>query len=77
MPDRDPEGDAIIIDGSAFINAIPPWNSKTFDEYAREDILPKVNYCGGKYDRVDIVFDGYKKSSLKSETKVKRGSEEE
>ena len=59
--------------GSAFINAIPPRNSKTSDEYAREDILPKVNYYGGKYDRIDIVFDVYKKSSLKSETKVKRG----
>ena len=70
MPDRDPEGDAIIIDDSAFINAVPPRNSKTFDEYAREDILPKVNYyC----DRVDIVFDVYKESSLKSETMVKRG----
>jgi len=55
LPDRDPEGDAIIIDDSAFINAIPPRNSKTFDEYAREDILPKVNYYGGKYDRVDSV----------------------
>lgn len=73
LPDRDPEGDAIIIDGSAFINATPPRHSKTFDDYARDDILPKVIYYGGKYGRVDIVFDVYKKSSLKSETRTKRG----
>lgn len=73
LPDRDPEGDAIIIDGSAFINATPPRYSKTFDDYARDDILPKVIYYGGKYGRVDIVFDVYKKSSLKSETRTKRG----
>ena len=72
LPDRDPEGDAIIIDGSAFINATPPRYSKTFDDYARDDILPKVIYYGGKYGRVDIVFDVYKKSSLKSETRTKR-----
>ena len=56
MPDREPEGDVIIIDGSALINAIPPRSSKSFDDYATEDILPKVESYGAKYDRVDIVF---------------------
>jgi len=32
-----------------------------------------VIYYDGKYGRVDIVFDVYKKSSLKSETRTKRG----
>ena len=73
MPERDPEGDAIIIDGSALINALPPHSSKIFDDYAREDILPKVESYGAKYKRVDIVFDVYKKSSQKSETRLKRG----
>ena len=56
------------------ISAIPPRNSKTFDEYAREDILPKVNYYGGEWPGCQwTVFDAYKKASLKSETMVKRG----
>jgi hypothetical protein len=29
IPDREPKGDAIIIDGSALINALPPRTSKT------------------------------------------------
>ena len=73
LPDKEPQGDAIIIDGSAFINAVPPQCAKTFDDYAREDILPKVNAYGAKYERVDIAFDVYKKFSLKSETRGKRG----
>eukprot|EP00745_Piridium_sociabile_P026549 TRINITY_DN4240_c0_g1_i3.p1 TRINITY_DN4240_c0_g1~~TRINITY_DN4240_c0_g1_i3.p1 ORF type:complete len:1496 (-),score=398.92 TRINITY_DN4240_c0_g1_i3:837-5324(-) len=73
LPDREPEGDAIIIDGSALIHAMPPRSTKSFDDYAREDILPKVESYGAKYERVDIVFDVYKKASLKSETRSKRG----
>jgi len=42
IPDREPKGDAIIIDGSALINALPARTSKTFDDYAKEDIIPKV-----------------------------------
>ena len=73
LPESEPSGDAIIIDGSAMINSLPPRSSKTFDEYAREDILSKVESFGAKYKRVDIIFDIYKKSSLKSETRSKRG----
>ena len=36
IPDREPKGDAIIIDGSALINASHPRTSKTFDDYAKE-----------------------------------------
>ena len=73
IPDREPKGDAIIIDGSALINALPPRTSKTFDDYAKEDIIPKVESYGARYKRVDVVFDVYKKSSLKSETRSKTG----
>ena len=73
LPEREPVGDAIIIDGSALINATPPRNSKTFEDYVCDDILPKVQSYGAKYEQVDIVFDVYKKSSLKSETRLKRG----
>ena len=73
ISDREPKGDAIIIDESALINALPPRSSKTFDDYAKEEIIPKVESYGARYERVDVVFDVYKKSSLKSETRSKRG----
>ena len=73
LPEREPEGDTIIIDGSALINAIPPRSSKSFDDSAKEDIVPKVESYATKYKRLDIVFDVYKKLSLKSETRTKRG----
>ena len=77
IPDREPKGDAIIIDGSALINALPPCTSKTFYDYAKEDTIPKVEYYDARYERVDVVFDVYKKSSLKSETRSKRDKESE
>ena len=63
IPDREPRGDAVIIDGSALINALPPRTSKIFDDYTKEDIIPKVESYGARYERVDVVFDVYKKSS--------------
>nr|XP_014351797.1 PREDICTED: uncharacterized protein LOC106706003 [Latimeria chalumnae] len=73
MPDTKPEADAIVIDGSALVNILPPHTSKTFDDYAREDVLPKLeSYCT-KYKRIDIVFDVCWQFSLKFETKSKWG----
>uniref|UniRef100_H3A1T1 Uncharacterized protein n=1 Tax=Latimeria chalumnae TaxID=7897 RepID=H3A1T1_LATCH len=55
------------------VNILPPCTSKTFDNYAREDVLPKLeSYCT-KYRRTDIVFDVYWQSNLKSEARSKRG----
>ena len=65
--------DVIIIDGSALVNALPPRASKTFAEYAEMEFMPKVDACAKRYHRTDIVFDTYKASSLKSETRSKRG----
>ena len=42
IPERAPEGEVIIVDGSAMVNTTPPRTSKTFEDYAREDILPKI-----------------------------------
>ncbi len=71
--DTEPEADVLIIDGSALINGIPPRTSKTFENYAREDILPRVAFYCSKFQRIDVIFDIYRKSSLKSETRGKRG----
>ena len=34
MPERAPEGEVIIVEGSAMVNTTPPRTSKTFDDYA-------------------------------------------
>ena len=73
MSSTKPEADAIIIDGSALVTSQPPRRSKTFDDYANEDILPRVRSYSTKHQRIDIVFDVYKESSLKVEARSKRG----
>ena len=73
-PVRDPDSDALIIDGAAMVNSKPPRESKTFDDYAQDIILPYIDSCLSKYHRVDIVFDVYIQDSLKASTRVKRGS---
>lgn len=70
--DTKPEVETIIIDGSA-LNSLPPRSSKTFDDYASFEFLPKVQAYSAKYKRTDIVFDVYQQSSLKAETRSKRG----
>ncbi len=73
IPDIEPTADAIIIDGSALINSMPPRISKTFAEYVALEIIPKVERVAAKYKRLHLVFDVYKSSSLKAETRMKRG----
>ena len=46
MPERAPEWEVIIVDGSAMVNSTPPRTSKTFEYYAQEDILPKIKFYG-------------------------------
>ena len=66
-----PEASVIVLDGSALINSLLPRISKTFDEYAELEVVPKVQAYSSKYKRTDIVFDVYKEKSLKAETRSK------
>ena len=52
-----PEREVVIVGGSAMVNLTPSRTSKTFEDYAREDILPKIHFNGTTYKRVDVVFD--------------------
>jgi len=72
-PDIQPECDVVIIDGSALVNSLAPKSSKTFEDYAVQDIVPKIQIYSLKYARTDIVFDVYWASSLKAVTRSKRG----
>ena len=59
-----PKIDAIIVDGSAFVNSMQPRIAKTFEEYATLEIVPKIESYSSKYQRTDFVFDVYKADSL-------------
>ena len=71
--DTIPEASAIIVDGSALINTLPPRASKSFEEYATKDVIPTVEAFASIYRRTDITFDVYRPTSLKAETRSKRG----
>ena len=50
-PDTEPEASVIILDGLALINALPPMISKTFEEYAVLEVVPKVKTYSCTYTR--------------------------
>ena len=72
IPHRAPDGEVIIVYGSAMLNTKPPRTSKTFDDYAREYIIPKFTFYGATYTRVDVVFGMYRKSTIKGEAMMRR-----
>lgn len=47
----------------------------TFQAYAREEILPRIEKYAHKYKQTHVVFDTYQEGSLKSQTRQKRGTE--
>ena len=55
------------------MNTIHPQTSKPFEDNAKDDILPEIEFCGTKCKRVDIAFDENNKSNLKGEARVTRG----
>ena len=74
--DTRPEAAAVIFDGSALINTLPPRESKPFKEYAIKDVIPSVEVFATVYRRTDIVFDVYIANSLKAETRPMRSQGE-
>lgn len=68
------DSNVIIIDGAALIHRlVPPRQYKTFSEYENyflKNIENKLKLAA----RVEIVFDVYEKSSLKTATRLSRGS---
>ncbi|KAJ8415665.1 hypothetical protein AAFF_G00402220 [Aldrovandia affinis] len=56
-----------------FFRQSAPTEFKGVQEYAMLDVLPTIQAYSTKYKRTDIVFDVYRPSSLKAETRSKRG----
>ena len=65
--------DGKVLEGSVLVNFLKPAKQSTFAEYARTVFVPKVIKELETVERVDIVFDTYRKESLKATTRQKRG----
>lgn len=68
--------DAILFDGHASIQTLlPPTNSLniTFQNMA-EQFLKHVTHSQNHVDQIHVVFDRYLDSSIKSQTRQKRGA---
>ncbi|KAJ8040231.1 hypothetical protein HOLleu_14463 [Holothuria leucospilota] len=68
-----PTVDAILLDGAAIINMLPPGPVTTFTYYSETGFLPYVQSQLRKANRVEIVWDKYIPNSLKSMTRQKQG----
>ena len=56
--------DASVIDGSVFVNGIPPRTSKTYKDYASSEFLPVIRNLAGLTNEVHLVFDRYMPQSI-------------
>ena len=68
-----PEVSGEVLDGAMIVNIIKPTSENNFKSYADKLIVPFIKQELGKYKRVDVIFDTYKKDSLKSSTCMQRG----
>ncbi len=65
--------DVKLIDGPVIIHSLPTAFVSTFDQYFSDVFLPWTTNILSNCDRIDIVWDVYKPSSLKESTRQKRG----
>ena len=70
-----PEMTATVIDGAALVQMTLPGDVKTFREYCSKLFVPKIlqELRADGRRRVDVLFDRYLQTSLKTETREKRG----
>jgi len=54
------------------VNLLPPRSAKTFRDYASDVFLPYVKSHLDKAQRVDVVWDDYRRGTLKQQTRKKR-----
>ena len=73
-----PKVEAKILDGSAVVHILDPKKStqsvKTFEDYAKHVFIPYVQKMLLDVVRLDVVWDVYRKESLKNQARQKRGN---
>ena len=73
-PRESPRVDVSVLDGACIVQMLGTGTSTTFQEYVDTVFMPHIRRKLTAVHRVDIVWDVYKSSSLKSGTRTKRGS---
>lgn len=68
-----PAVQAKVLDGAAIVQMLSPKLTTTFEDYVDKVFLPYLTQQLETAERVDIVWDVYKDSSLKSATRERRG----
>ena len=64
-----PITDALIVDGAAMVHMNYPEQSiKTFGQYCDTQLVSKVTFMSAKVSHLDIVFDVYRKTTMKQDT---------
>ena len=79
VPDSDisldcPEVTAFILDGAAIVHMLKPGTGKTFNDYSKKIFAPFIMERLKHVDRIDVVFDRYDPRSLKTHTRLARGT---
>ena len=74
LDNRRPVTTAAVLDGAVLIQMLRPRSSVTIGDYFTDVFVPYILTWFETNDRVDIVWDVYSKTSLKSGTREQRGS---
>ena len=62
-----------IIDGGALLNILPTQGMITFDDFAKKVFISHLKQHLKDVDRLDVVWDNYHNTSIKSGTRLVRG----
>ena len=65
---------AAVLDGAVLLQMLRPRNARTIGDYFIEEFVPYILSWFEGNDRIDIFWDVYSKTSLKSGTRKQRGS---
>ena len=68
-----PPVDCVILDGAAVVQMCKPASGMTFSDYADSVFSRHIHPYFQQSVRVDVVFDVYRKMSLKQQTRLRRG----
>lgn len=69
-----PAAEVKVLDGAALVHFLPLHDCRTFGDYANEVFLPYVTSQLENSSRVDLVWDIYRKDSLKLTARENRGT---
>ena len=73
FPTTEPISQSAVLEGSVLVNMLKPNNSKMFTDNADDIFSAAIRKEITKFDRIEIIFDTFKKNSLKAATRKKRG----